>query len=109
MPAPRSKVRHDTAVHVLAADNEGRTGVRIDWQRYQAYQDEHALRLAADPSTRENRGIYHASQVIAGHDIWLPSPSSGASAVVGPARVLGCTFPGALTLPERSESSFPAL
>jgi hypothetical protein len=59
----------------VAAANEGRTGVRIDWQRYQAYQDEHALRLAADPWMRENRAIYHASQVYAGHNIWLPSPA----------------------------------
>jgi hypothetical protein len=66
---------YTTLAAAVATANEGRTGVRIDWQRYQAYQDEHALRLAADPWMRENRAIYHASQVYAGHNIWLPSPA----------------------------------
>jgi Domain of unknown function (DUF4157) len=66
---------YTTLAAAVATANEGRTGVRIDWQRYQAYQDEYALRLAADPWMRENRAIYHASQVTAGHNVWLPSPA----------------------------------
>lgn len=66
---------YTTLAAAVVAANHGRTGVRIDWQRYQAYEDEHALRLALDPWTRENRAIYHASQVYAGHNVWLPSPA----------------------------------
>jgi hypothetical protein len=66
---------YTTLAAAVVAANQGRTGVRIDWQRYQVYKDEHALRLAADPWMRENRAIYHASQVYAGQNIWLPSPA----------------------------------
>lgn len=66
---------YTTLAAAVIAANQGRTGVRIDWQRYQAYRDEHVLSGLVDPWMKESFATYHASQVYTGHNIWLPSPA----------------------------------
>lgn len=57
------------AVHVA---NAGRSGVRIDMKKYQAYKREHPIINAVDP-TIENRAVFHAADIIRGTNVWLPS------------------------------------
>jgi hypothetical protein len=65
---------YTTLAAAVVVANEGRRGVSVDWAKVQEYKDEHTLKRLLDPWMIDNFVIYHGSQVLAGHNIWLPSP-----------------------------------
>lgn len=64
---------YTTLAAAVVAANQGRKGVRIDWDEHRAYKDAHPLKRTLDPWMIDNFAVYHASTVYAGHNIWLPS------------------------------------
>jgi hypothetical protein len=61
-----------TAVQVA---NSGRAGVSVNWAEVQKYKDDHPLKGMVDPWMVDNFAIMHASDIVAGTNIWLPSAS----------------------------------
>jgi hypothetical protein len=65
---------YTTLAAAVVVANEGRRGVSVDWAKAQKYKDENTLKQWLDPWMIDNFAIYHGSTILAGHNIWLPSP-----------------------------------
>lgn len=66
---------YTTLAAAVVVANEGRKGVSVDWAKAKKYKDDHTLKRLFDPWMIDNFAIYHGSTVLAGHNIWLPSPT----------------------------------
>ena len=64
-----------TLAAAVVAANAGRKGVSVDWEAAEKYKQENPLKELLDPWMIDNFAIYHGSTVLAGHNIWLPSPA----------------------------------
>lgn len=65
---------YTTLAAAVVVANEGRRGVSVDWAKAQKYKDENTMKRWLDPWMIDNFAIYHGSTILAGHNIWLPSP-----------------------------------
>ncbi len=65
---------YTTLAAAVVVANEGRKGVSVDWEKAKKYKDDNTLKSLFDPWMIDNFAIYHGSKVLAGHNIWLPSP-----------------------------------
>lgn len=64
---------YTTLAAAVVVANQGRKGVSVDWAAVQQYKSDHPWKAALDPWMIDNFAIYHGSQLLAGHNIWLPS------------------------------------
>ncbi len=66
---------YTTLAAAIQVANTGRAGVSVDWAKVQEYKDKHPLKATLDPWMIDNFAIMHASDIVAGMNIWLPSAS----------------------------------
>ena len=57
---------------VLVA-NRGRRGLKVDLEKYKESLEENWFKNLVDPWNTVNRAIYQSSEILQGHNIWLPS------------------------------------
>ncbi|MDJ0509390.1 MAG: DUF4157 domain-containing protein [Crocosphaera sp.] len=67
---------YTTLAAAVVVANEGRIGVDVDWEKAQKYKEEEAplYKRWFDPWMIDNFAIYQGSEILKGHNIWLPSP-----------------------------------
>ena len=66
---------YTTLAAAVVVANTGRKGVFVDWEKAAKYKEDHPFKRWLDPWMIDNFAIYHGSTVLAGHNIWLPSPT----------------------------------
>ena len=66
---------YTTLAAAVVAANAGRKGVFVDWDAADKYKEDHPMKRWLDPWMIDNFAIYHGSTILAGHNIWLPSPT----------------------------------
>lgn len=66
---------YTTLAAAVVAANAGRKGVFVDWDAADKYKEDHPMKRWLDPWMIDNFAIYHGSTILAGHNIWLPSPA----------------------------------
>jgi hypothetical protein len=66
---------YTTLAAAVVVGNSGRKGVVVDWDAAAKYKKDHPWKGWLDPWMIDNFAIYHGSTVLAGHNIWLPSPT----------------------------------